>query len=231
MKTAKFNLLVTMISGLLFSGCSSDNSTTNISHNGVKYLEVTSPFTQKTWLDRNLGASQVCTLKDDTECYGDYYQWGRATDGHQKNDANITTTIATTVTEVGAEYIFTISFPYDWTTDDSDGILRARDWNNLYGDSVCPSGFRVPTIDELKAELTDQNISDSTGPFKSFLKLPSAGYRSEFTGTIEYRGTDGIIWSTSNTNYNAFGVEYDENILIIDNSNFARGCSIRCIKN
>ena len=49
-----------------------------ISHNGKSYGTVTSSYTGKVWLDRNLGASQVCTALDDTACYGDYYQWGRS---------------------------------------------------------------------------------------------------------------------------------------------------------
>jgi len=51
---------------------------------GVTYGTVTSPYTGRVWLDGNLGASQVCTAYNDSTCYGDYYQWGRGTDGHEK---------------------------------------------------------------------------------------------------------------------------------------------------
>jgi hypothetical protein len=43
------------------------------------------------WLDRNLGATQVATSLNDSDAYGDLYQWGRAKDGHEKSS---TTTIA-----------------------------------------------------------------------------------------------------------------------------------------
>ena len=33
---------------------------TSITHNGVTYGFVTSPYTGKVWLDRNLGAARVC---------------------------------------------------------------------------------------------------------------------------------------------------------------------------
>jgi len=45
-----------------------------IIHNGTRYGTIKSPYTGKTWLDRNLGASKVCTSVRDTACYGDYYQ-------------------------------------------------------------------------------------------------------------------------------------------------------------
>jgi hypothetical protein len=44
-------------------------------HNGEDYCMVTSPYTGKVWLDRNIGAARVCTTKFDTECYGDYYSY------------------------------------------------------------------------------------------------------------------------------------------------------------
>ncbi|MGA1583494.1 MAG: hypothetical protein ACO4CH_09580, partial [Saprospiraceae bacterium] len=46
-------------------------------------VEVTNPLTGKTWMDRNLGASQVADSSSDANSYGDWYQWGRFADGHQ----------------------------------------------------------------------------------------------------------------------------------------------------
>jgi hypothetical protein len=46
-------------------------------------VEVTNPTTGKTWMDRNLGATQVATSSTDAAAYGDLYQWGRRADGHQ----------------------------------------------------------------------------------------------------------------------------------------------------
>lgn len=39
------------------------------------FEEVTSPYTGKVWMDRNLGASRVCQSYIDSECYGGYYQF------------------------------------------------------------------------------------------------------------------------------------------------------------
>lgn len=47
-------------------------------------MPVTSPITQRIWLDRNLGALQVAEEPGDHLAYGDLYQSGRKADGHQK---------------------------------------------------------------------------------------------------------------------------------------------------
>ncbi len=48
-----------------------------------------------TWMDRNLGASQAATASNDVASYGDYYQWGRFSDGHQCQASPLTPTFAT----------------------------------------------------------------------------------------------------------------------------------------
>ena len=57
---------------------------------------VTNPTTGEIWMDRNLGASQVAISSADASAYGDIYQWGRATEGHEDRTSTITSTIATT---------------------------------------------------------------------------------------------------------------------------------------
>ncbi|NKQ40763.1 MAG: hypothetical protein HF962_04250 [Sulfurovum sp.] len=49
-----------------------------IMHNGLKYCKVISPHTKKVWLDRNMGASQVCSAFNDASCYGNSYTWEEA---------------------------------------------------------------------------------------------------------------------------------------------------------
>ena len=52
-------------------------------NNPTVVVDVLNPFTGKTWMDRNLGASQVATSSTDVLAYGDSYRWGRFSDGHQ----------------------------------------------------------------------------------------------------------------------------------------------------
>jgi hypothetical protein len=59
--------------------------TVNCNGNATIVNDVTNPTTGKTWMDRNLGASQVANSSTDAASYGDLYQWGRRADGHQCN--------------------------------------------------------------------------------------------------------------------------------------------------
>ena len=144
---------------------------------------VTSPFTGKVWMDKNLGADRVCTMGSDTQCYGDYYQWGRDTDGHEKPNSATTDIAATNIINAGNKYISGVP---DWTTADSNGSLRSEKWAKTDGSSVCPVGFRVPTVDEIAAELNDIVTMDpnvgsgvrSGEVENNFLKLGFSGHRS-----------------------------------------------------
>jgi len=162
-------------------------------HLGIYYCEVISPYTTKGWLDRNLGATMVCSKsRDDAgegftdatyaanqkDCFGDYYQWGRNADGHENNESDPTATQATQIDPVQAvvEGKFITADDtndYDWAKAvDGDGSTRQANWSAIDGSSVCPVGFIVPTIVELIAEFFDagsaemQNRDDA---FKSFL--------------------------------------------------------------
>jgi len=162
------SIVLILVLGLSFSACGGGGGDDTplpqgyITHNGVNYKEVTSPYTQKVWLDRNLGASQACTALDDTACYGDYYQWGRNADGHENNESNKIATQATDINNVGHSDFITSSgaYHYEWldvnnNDVDDNGSLRTINWSKTDGSSVCPVGFRVPTIQELKDETLD----------------------------------------------------------------------------
>ena len=208
------------------AGCSdrsvgyiNDINSSGIIHNGFTYGVVQSPYTGKIWLDRNIGASRVCESFDDVACYGGYFQWGRNADGHE--DLNLTGDDyiyeqATDVTNVGhSKFISnTIFNKPDWAAVDSNGTIRSANWSKTDGSSVCPEGFRVPTIAELKAELFDpgsaeiQNIDDA---FNSFLKLPAAGFRDPIAITPMSIGTAGALWSSSVSENNVSTIMYFEN--------------------
>ncbi len=213
---------------------------TGIVHNGTSYCTVTSPYTGRVWIDRNLGAARVCTSLDDTACYGDYYQWGRNFDGHQDSGSATTTTQATDVNNVGSEFIITPNYTYDrdWAkTADADGSKRSANWSKTDGSSVCPIGYRVPTKTELKVELLDAGsaeIQNNTDAFNSFLMLPSAGYHLNSDGSMSLVGSWGDVWSSSvdlisngasdllfrSTDAGQISIGYRAN-----------GLSVRCIKN
>jgi uncharacterized protein (TIGR02145 family) len=207
-----------------------------IKHNGIKYGMVRSPYTGKIWLDRNIGASRVCLEFNDPQCYGDYYQWGRYPDGHQNKYSNTTNTLATNVNNVGhAKFILSDnSNDFDWASNDKNGYSRSRNWSKTDGTSVCPKGFRVPTFSELEAELLKANSAEIQGnidAFKSFLALPSTGYRSGYSASIFNAGSDGQIWSIDSNDYNHVKVLlYYDDVATLDFHPRSYTASIRCIK-
>ena len=205
-----------------------------ITHNGSTYKTVTSPYTGRVWLDRNLGASQVCASFDDPLCYGDYYQWGRDYDGHQESNSSTTSTQATDVTTVGHSDFITSNntYSYDWAQSaDSNGSLRSANWSKTDGSSVCPVGFRVPTQTELQAETTDNGVTNSASAFTNFLKLPSAGYRDYFDGSMFGVGSWGNLWSSSASGSSASHLFFDSGSADWYSYDYrAYGLSVRCLR-
>lgn len=200
----------------------------SITHNGVSYQFVTSPLTGEIWLDKNLGASQVCTSATDIACFGDYYQWGRSSDGHEKSTATTTATQATTITSVGNQFITVIAG--DWTTADSDGALRSANWSKTDGTSICPSGFRVPTLVELQAEFPDSSYKS----YSSFLKIPASKVRSKDGSMYDGMGGYSALWASDAVSGNHANriYFYGTDVSMADGLNDkASGYSIRCIKN
>ena len=255
-KTMKeiIKLTTLMLTLLLFTACvrsgGSDDNTTDISqdtdvtaetetettaasitHNGTTYGFVTSPYTGKVWLDRNLGAAQVCTSFDDTACYGDYYQWGRNFDGHEDSMSGTTTTQATDVTSVGhGDFIINDNGRRDWASVDATGATRMANWSKTDGSSVCPVGFRVPSFEELKAETLDNGVTNRDTAFSNFLALPSAGYRYSGLGTFSRQGLRGYVWTSSVNGSYSYFVGLDSDILGFRNGIRASAISVRCLK-
>ena len=89
--------------------------------NGNEYGYCYNPTTNKVWLDRNLGATQVATTLTDSDAYGDLFQWGRAADGHEKRDSNTITGQSTTAQPAHGDFIIGQT---DWLTPQNDELWQ-----------------------------------------------------------------------------------------------------------
>lgn len=80
--------------------------------------------TGKVWMDRNLGASQVATSSTDIASYGDLYQWGRGTDGHQIRTSGTTATLSSSDNPGHGDFITNGSSPNDWRSPQNDNLWQ-----------------------------------------------------------------------------------------------------------
>jgi uncharacterized protein (TIGR02145 family) len=210
------------LQGKLTSGWTNIKSV-YVASNGQEFQLVTSSGTGKTWMDRNLGATQVASSSTDAASYGDLYQWGRNSDGHQIR----TSIIAGGPVASGSEGSNFITISGDWLSTQDD-----TRWNGSTKGThdPCPDGFRVPTEAEWQAEINNFESNSADGAYNSPLKLPAAGYRNNGTGALSAVGRSGYYWSSTVSGANARRLGFGSSSAFMASSNRAYGFSVRCIK-
>ena len=182
--------------------------------------------TGKTWMDRNLGATQVATSTTDVASYGDLYQWGRDSDGHERRTSNTTATTASSAHAGHGDFILAGSgTDNNWTDFTAEDTL----WQSGLNDP-CPAGYRIPTIAELIDEIVKFNPDNAAGAFLT-LKITLAGYRLGTNGAITQVGSNGRYWSSSRGSETARYLEIREGSYGIGAARRSNGYSVRCIKN
>ena len=187
---------------------------------------VTNPTTGEVWMDRNLGASRVALNSSDSEAFGDLYQWGRGTDGHQKRTSGLTEVLSESDSPGHGDFILSGEEPYDWRTTQNDNL-----WQGVNGaNNPCPSGYRVPTQAEWAEERATWPTQDAQGAFDSELKLTMAGRRDNFQGAIFGNGTSGNYYSSTVDGEISIGLYFNPNFYMWSNSKRAMARAIRCIK-
>ena len=177
------------------------------------------------WMTMNLGAQQVATSFTDAAAYGDSYQWGRTTDGHEKRNSTVVAGPVASGSE-GANFITNGTSPHDWLSAQDDTRWGATKTAN----DPCPTGYRVPTEAELNAERLLFATNDDAGAFGSVLKLPVAGYRISSIGALRVVGATGIYWSSTVNGTSARGLVFFGGTARMLSYNRADGLSVRCIK-
>lgn len=192
--------------------------------------DVTNPKTGKTWMNKNLGASQVATSPTDALAFGDLYQWGRLTDGHEKRTSSTTTTLSSSDVPGHGNFILhpNLPAPLSWNSP-----VNINLWQGVNGtNNPCPSGYRIPTDGELAAERLSWITPDAAGAFASPLKWTLAGNRSYVNGQIVNAGLRGSYWSSwSNGAMSSYMYINSGSSSPSNNYQTADGASVRCIKN
>jgi len=218
-----------------------------------------------TFLTYNLGAVQdmtagqqiVYTPTDNTDAtvYGDLYQWGRKTDGHEKRTSDTTSVLATSTNPGHDKFIVgvyangsTILGNGDWLASPNPSLWGVTKTAN----DPCPEGFRIPTLAEFASIHGDNSGNTWTWTGNGYkispdggitypLFLPVTGQRRYDSGDIVNLGDypHGVYWTsniyTSNLmgkamNFYNFG---NNNTIYTGDTNTiefrAEGAAVRCI--
>lgn len=200
------------------------------------YYPIMSPITGKYWLNNNLGSYYSNIINDywkknpfqqaksitDKDAYGNLFQWGRKSDGHEirgKFEYNGFTDLKSDNPKHKL-HIVSSNYPYDWREKEDNSLWQENKENN----NVCPIGWRVPT----KKEFLDEFINSSVE--NNHLKLTLAGYRLNIDNSIFSENLYGNYWTSDIENSYA-------NFLLINHQNIetgliykSAGFSVRCIK-
>lgn len=191
--------------------------------------DVESP-TGKTWMDRNLGAYTAAREKGDCWAYGNTYQWGRNSDGHEYRLSNQVGGPVGAGSE-GANFITIGTNDTDWlsTSDDSRWGDPTDTDKGIH--DPCPDGYRVPSVAEWTAERDEFEDYNMDGAFASALELPATGLRGRTGNTFGNIGAEGAYWSsTPRFVHSARYLRLNTTATPNATNEKSNGSSVRCIK-
>jgi hypothetical protein len=198
---------------------------------------VQSPYTGKVWMTSNLGAITTPVSPSptpDVSSYGNLYQWGRTSDGHeiaQPTKSTQTTNLAADYTNTTSSFITNSSGTQDWLTSENPNL-----WQGTTGlNNPCPTGYRIPALTEFSDEIINFSSQNIIGAFNSFLNLPVTGSRDNAGNVIGYTTHDiGRYWTSTINGTNARPIYLTATSITqpTDLSSSARvnGYAIRCIR-
>jgi hypothetical protein len=194
----------------------------NCAAGATAIVNVINPLTGQIWMDRNLGSITAGSFSTDQNAYGDLYQWGRFSDGHQCRFVATTATLSSVDQPAHGNFITSTTGNYDWRSPQNTNL-----WQGVNGiNNPCPSAYRVPTEAEFVAECSSWGAASNLGAFGSPLRWTLGGRRYP-QGNMNDVGTVGYYWSSTVVGSNSKSMRTDGSQ---NSSNRGFGNSLRCIK-
>ena len=191
----------------------------------TEIVDVMNPNTGQIWMDRNLGAQRTAFIQNDRNAFGDLYQWGRFSDGHQCRTSATTDELAESNQPDHDLFIITSSGNRDWRVSGELSMWQGVGAEN----NPCPIGYRIPTKAEWVAEIDSWSHPSLNGAFRSDLSLPSAGWRNT-SGAIPAHGTSGHYWTSTVGNDRIVSLALFGSRALFTSQPPSMGLSVRCIK-
>lgn len=177
------------------------------------------------WMDRNLGALTVAASNNDSTAFGDLFQWGRSPDGHHLRISDTTSSLSISDTP-GHDLFITSSYhPFDWRDPQNDNLWQGITCIN----NPCPTGWRLPSADELDKEKKSWLSNNTSGAHGSSLNWAAAGNRAEDGMLSSDMGQNGYVWSSTVDSVFSKALVFEPGNAFILKVPRAKGISVRCV--
>jgi len=179
----------------------------------VTYGTVSTPLFggTKCTITRNLGATnQASSGEDPDEASAGWYWQFNHKQGY-KHDGTTRTPNTTWITSIDENS--------NWTAENDPCTLELG------------AGWRIPTYTEWTAADENGSWGNYTNTYNSVLKLHAAGILYDGDGSLNYRGSNGFYWSSSQySSANGWNLHFFFNSSGMNRYPKANGFSLRCLR-